>query len=756
MVDNESRSGSKGRVQVLPPKPGGLSTFEGVFTPSILTILGVILYLRLGWVVGSVGLLGTLLIISMATSITFLTALSAAEIATDQRVRTGGAYYMISRSLGIETGGAIGIPLFLALGLSVALYTVGFAESLVRVFPQLDQRLVGFVTTLAVAGLALVSARFAIRTQYFVMAAIGLSILSLLVGSPVAEGPTVAELESSGQMGLLRVESRDFWVVFAVFFPAVTGILTGINLSGDLRNPGRAIPLGTIAAIVAGFLIYSGLAILLAFRAGPDELIADPLIMRRLAVWGDAILLGVWGATLSSALGSILGAPRVLQALARDGVLSNRLRWLGRGSGAEDTPRYGTIFTLGLALVGVAIGELNLIAPILTMFFLTTYGVLNIAAGLERFLGSPSFRPKFKVHWSLSLLGAIGCLSAMMLINAPATAVAALVVLLIFLRLERREMRTAWGDVRRGVWMALTRAGLLRLRQHQEDPKNWRPHILVLSGSPMKRWHLIDLATSLTHNKAIMTIASVLPRQHTTAEQRRRMEKRIVEYLGRRGVHSLVRVSAADDPMTGAKHLVETYGLGSLVPNTILLGDSVVAENRNRYCDLIAHFHRERRNVVIVRDEDERGYGSRKRIDVWWGGLQGNGGLMVILGYLLKTSPSWRNPLVRVKMLMKNEAAAAGASANLSVIMERSRTGIQPEVLVSDGRPFEEVLRESSAGADLVLLGMAEPNGTSEEDFADYFANLRDRTAGLPPTLYVLAAQEVMFGDVLLERRADA
>ncbi|NNK62188.1 MAG: amino acid permease, partial [Gemmatimonadetes bacterium] len=376
------------KTRVTTGRPGGLGTFGGVFTPSLLTILGVIMYLRFGWVVGNVGLLGTLVIVTLSTLITFLTALSIAAIATDQRVRTGGAYYMISRSLGIETGGAVGIPLFLAQALSVALYTVGFAESVVGAFPGADARTVGVITTIAVALLALISARVAIRSQYIIMGAIALSLISLVLGSPLdpasAGAVNVGPGGGTGPLGPEAIEAarQPFWVVFAVFFPAVTGIMAGVNMSGDLAEPNKSIPRGTFAAIGVGYLIYMGLPLLLAARADEASLLLDPLVMRRISLWGDAILLGVWGATLSSAVGSILGAPRVLQALARDGVLPRRLRWLGKGSGADDTPRAGTIVTLVLALGAVWVGDLNLIAPVLTMFFLTTYGVLNVAAGV--------------------------------------------------------------------------------------------------------------------------------------------------------------------------------------------------------------------------------------------------------------------------------------------------------------------------------------------------------------------------------------
>ena len=721
---------------VVEPKAGGLGTFEGVFTPSILTILGVIMYLRLGWVVGNVGLGSTLLLITIATSITFLTGLSVAAIATDQRVRTGGAYYMISRSLGLETGGAVGIPLYLALALSVALYTVGFAESMSAVFPGLQERAVGVVVTLLVGLLALTSARVALRSQYIIMAAIGVSLLSLVLGASVGplEPTSVATVEPN----------PDFWRVFAVFFPAVTGIMAGVNMSGDLARPGRSIPRGTFAAIGVGYVIYMTLPVLLVARADAATLVSDDLVMRRIAVWGDAILLGVWGATLSSAVGSILGAPRVLQALARDGILPPGMRWLGRGSGADDAPRLGTAFTLVIAVAAVWFLNLNTIAPVLTMFFLTTYGVLNVAAGVERFVQSPSFRPTFRVHWSLSVLGAVLCTAVMLVINPVATAIAGTFILGVFLWLERRELQVAWGDARRGLWLAVTRAGLMRVRD-APDPKNWRPHLLVLSGSPTRRWPLIDLASSLSHNRALMTIAAVVPVRSFTPDRQRQLEGSMRDYLGRRGVQSLVRVIPARNTFVGAERLVETYGLGPLAPNTVLIGDTNEGKHARRFAKMIEFFHGARRNVVIVHDPDERGFGRRRRIDVWWGGLRGNGGLMTILAYLLQASLNWRGVEVRLKMSVPTEDAARGALANVEALVGEMRTGARPEVIVGGGRPFEEVLHASSASADLVLLGMAEPG----DDFAAYLEGLRTRTAGLPTTLYVLGAEEIGYSEVL-------
>ncbi len=725
--------------EVVVSRGAGLGTFGGVFTPSILTILGVIMYLRFGWVVGNVGLAGALLIVTISTAITFLTVLSISEIASDQHVRVGGAYYMISRSLGIETGGAVGIPLFFAQALSVALYTVGFAESVKNVFPQVDERLIGVLTTIAVAALALKSARAAIRAQYFIMGAIGLSLVSFFLGSAVGPPDTVT-------VPLAEVPRENFWVVFAVFFPAVTGIMAGVNMSGDLKEPGRSIPRGTIAAVLVGYAIYMIVPVFLAMRADHNQLIQEPLIMRRMALWGDAIVLGVWGATLSSAVGSILGAPRVLQALARDGVLPESLRWLGRGSGPEDAPRVGTVVTLGIALAAVALGNLNIIAPVLTMFFLTTYGVLNISAGLERLLGSPSFRPHFRVPWYVSALGAVGCGGVMFLVNAAATIVAVVVVLAIYIWLERRELKSAWGDVRRGIWMALTRAGLLRLRTSR-DPKNWRPHLLVLSGSPTRRWYLIEFADWLSHRRALITVSSVITDESVTLDRQRAMETAIHDYLARRGVQALIRLIRAPDPFEGAERLVEAYGLGELSPNTYLVGDSEVPEHRDAYCRMIARFHEGRRNVVVLHHNEDLRFGHHERIDVWWGGLKRNGGLMLTLAYLLQTSVAWRGADVRVKMVVPTTKAAAGALPNLESIVRGLRSGATAEVLVSEGRPFIEIMRESSRHADLIFLGMREP----DDEFLTYYERMRDTVEGMPTAAFVLAAEDMPFGDIVVK-----
>ncbi|MEX2466082.1 MAG: Na-K-Cl cotransporter, partial [Gemmatimonadota bacterium] len=234
-----------------------------------------------------------------------------------------------------------------------------------------------------------------------------------------------------------------------------------------------------------------------------------------------------------------------------------------------------------------------------------------------------------------------------------------------------------------------------------------------------------------------------------SAERQGGLETRIRRYLAHRGVQSFVRVVGAEDPYSGSRDLVKMYGLGSLVPNTVLLGHSSKEKTRRQYCEMIGAFYRGERNVLIMHEREEKPFGDRKRIDVWWGGLKGNGGLMMILAYLLGTSIQWRQAEVRLKMVVPDEAAAVQARRNLVTIIQRIRTNAVPEVLVAAGRPFGEILTESSSDADLVLMGMAEP--TDPDSFAEYYGRLEGWIEHLPTVVMVLAAEGTPFEEILVQ-----
>jgi amino acid transporter len=245
-----------------------LGTFGGVFVPNVLTILGVIMFLRAGWVVGNAGLAGALLILLVANSITLLTTLSLSAVATNTRVGVGGAYFLVARSLGLELGGSIGVPLYLAQAVSVAFYLVGFSESLLLLFPETDARLASSVGLGVFFVIAWFGAGWAVKTQYVILAVLAMSLVSFFSGyTPISD--------FSANLPAAYLPAHSFWTVFAIFFPAVTGIMAGVSMSGDLRAPAKSIPRGTLAAVILTFVIYAAHMAWLALNAERSELIEN-------------------------------------------------------------------------------------------------------------------------------------------------------------------------------------------------------------------------------------------------------------------------------------------------------------------------------------------------------------------------------------------------------------------------------------------------------------------------------------------------
>jgi len=714
-------------------------TFKGVYTPSVLTILGVVMYLRFGWVLGNVGLLRTLLIVTMSTAITLITGLSLSSLATNMKIRGGGAYYIISRSLGVEAGAAVGLPLFFAQALGIAFYIAGFSEAFVDVFPQYGPTAVGLITLGVLALVAYISADLALKTQFIVMAVIAGSIVSFFLGGkPIS-------LEMPLPQDVPPPES--FWYVFAVFFPAVTGIEAGIAMSGDLRDPAKALPRGTISAVATGYLVYMIIPIYLSLiMKNTDVLRADSmtLIMRHVARWGSWIVLGVWAASLSSAMGALLGAPRTLQALARDRVIP---RVFGRGFGRGNDPRIATATAFLVGLVGILLGNLNAIAPVLSMFFLTSYGLLNISAGLEELTAPPSWRPKFRLPWTISFIGAFGCFAAMFMINAGATFVAAAVTLTVYFVMERRSLTAWWGDMRSGVLMLIARNAIHALSRRPPDERTWKPNILVMSGSPTSRWYLVELAAAVSQGRGFVTVAAILPLA-TDPERIAGLSRAVADYIEKHGVSAIVKVHSAESPLKGARELAKAYGYGPIAPNTILLGVTERPENYDQFAMLIKQVHGQKQNLVVMREgaEDRDVHGDRMRIDVWWYGTQQNLGLMLALAHLLTRGTSWRRSEFILKSIVNSEKDVRETRERIGQFIRKGRVDARAEVLVQRTPDVFETIRQNSQGADLVLLGLRDP-GEQEtvEAYSQYYRGLLANTHGLPPTALVLAAESIDF-----------
>ncbi|MFH0753099.1 MAG: Na-K-Cl cotransporter [Candidatus Omnitrophota bacterium] len=734
-------------MQQVESKGYQFRTFQGVFTPSILTILGVIMYLRYGWVLGNVGLTSTLVIVTLATSVTFITALSISEFATNMRMGAGGAYYILSRSLGLEAGAAIGLPMFFAKALGISFYVAGFAESVVHLYPALSFKLVGVVTLVVLAALAYFSADMALKLQYAILTVIAISLVSFFMGSAPVVQPVVTGMADPVFIG------ASFWVVFAVFFPAVTGIEAGLSMSGDLQNPERSLPKGILLAVIVSYVIYMAIPVFMAhLKISQDQLLNNGLIMRDIARWGDFIVYGIWCAALSSALGSLLGAPRTLQALASDGVV---FRFLGKGCGKDNNPRMATVISFLVALAGIFLGGLNAIATILSMFFLISYGLLNLAAGMEGLIANPSWRPKFRVHWIFPLLGALECLLIMLMINAGATIIALGIILLIYYLMQRRNLSASWGDMKYGILMLFVRMILYKLTEKVPHAKTWRPNILVLSGAPTSRWHLIALADAMSHGKGLLTVAAILSGKDLTQERRDQMESAIHYYLRERAVPSFVKVISSDHLITGAQALVSAYGFGPLEPNTILLGETHDPGKVSGHAQLFQHIYQTKRNLVVVREPQEKP--SRQhtsRIDLWLSHAGMNSGLMLALAYLIKTSPEWAGARLVLKSVVEGQDKREQQLKYFRSFIEKENIDAEVEMYIPDGRSPFDLISEKSVDADIVFLGMKPfvPED-SVESYGNYYQSLLEKTKSFSMVVFVLAAEDMDFNMIFRFRK---
>ena len=725
-----------------PTHRPSLGTFLGVYTPSILTILGVVLFLRTGWVVGNVGLVPALAIVVLAHAITFATAFSVSAVATNMQVGAGGAYYMISRSLGLEIGGAIGVPLFLAQTFSFTLYAFGLAETLQLFWPQVPMRATAAATVVVVAAVAGRSTDLALKLQIPVLAAIGLALASLFAGTASRASDTLELWGGEGGEG--------FWVVFAVFFPAVTGLMAGVSLSGDLEDPKKSIPVGTLLAVGSGFVAYLAVPVALAASAAPRELVADNLIWFRIAAVSWLILPGLVGAILSSAMGSILGAPRTLEALIEDRVLPRppaRLRKTRLGRGLPH------LLSTAVALAAVALGDLNAVAPVLTMFFLTTYGMVNLVAGLEQLAGAPSYRPTIRVPWIVSLAGAAGCLWVMWLINRYAAVVAVVVEVLLYTVLRRRSLNAAWGDLRYGALMSLARATLLKLRRLPVDPRNWRPHILVFAGETKKRIDLVRFAAWLNQGRGILTVCHLLVGElEEMAPRIDETTRRADDYLDSEGLVAFAETDVVDDFESGVLGVCQANGIAGLTSNALMLGWSEKPERRLAMLHIVRKASRLGFSTLVCRITARRWGTKLRRIDVWWGGLQHNGDMLLLFAHLVSLNPEWAGVKISVKSVATSVLSYEQTERNLGKLLQRSRIKAEATVF---RRPetgtIQDLIQDQSSDADLVFLGLQEAKRGDEEAYAERLASL---VGDLPTVILVRAAGP--FAGQLLESTVDA
>ncbi len=692
-----------------------------VFLASISTILGAILFLRMGYAVAHAGLWGTLVIVLLGHLVTIPTVLAVSEIATNRRVAGGGAYFIISRSFGTSIGGTIGIALYLSQAISIAFYLVAFAEAFSPAYDWLnatygiqpDPRWISAPCTALIAILMLTKgANSGVRALWAVSFLLAASIGVFLMG----EGPEA--IRPDGLNVTDRVEGADgFGTVFATCFPAFTGMIAGLGLSGDLRNPQRSIPFGTIAATLAGMVVYTFVAIKLARHASPETLNADQFVMVQIALWGPSIYIGLGAAALSSALGSILVAPRTLQALARDDVLPipQLNRFLERGGGEAQEPVTATLISSLIAFVFVLSGGIDFIAQILSMFFMVTYGALCAVSFLEYFAGNPSYRPTFHSRWYLSLLGAVMCGVMMLQMSAMYTFVSLSLMGLVYagLRRSRRGERDLTAMFQ-GTMFQLTRRLQIALQKTRTKGSvgGWRPSIVALTRHAGGRLGQFDLLRWICHRHGFGHFIQFVEGDYSFAAEieARTQVSSLIERteVSRAGifVDSLICPSFE----MALSQTLQLPGISGL-PNNCLLFE--FDRDHPGEVDEIARGARmvseSLFNILILRSTQFR-FGYKSSIHVWVTQESREcAAMMLLLAYIVVGHPEWRKARIRLFACFESEDAERETD-KLSQLMTEGRLPISAQNLTavqcSTGDALEREVARRSSGADLVIAGM--------------------------------------------------
>ncbi len=725
-------------------------TFAGVYLPSLLTILGVVMFMRLGYVVGELGVTGSLLLLAAAESIAIATGLSISAISTNTPVKSGGPYFLISRSLGPSFGSSIGLTYYLSQSLSVPFYIIGFFEALASVFPVLQPYILWLELgpLFILFAIATIGADWAVRTQFFISLVLALSIVSFL-GGAIAYGPTVETLQ--GNMGALQKDDiLRFISCFAIFFPAVTGFLAGVNMSGDLANPRRAIPRGTLAAILTGAVIY--LVEILCFggcwsREAMRENCYGLLVQNALLHTRYLVLAGMIAATLSSALGTLTGAPRILQAFAADRIF-RPLNIMATGRGKNNDPLFAMILTL---IISAAIilwsarahggNALNTVAELVTMFTLCTYAIINLSAAVESFAANPSFRPQFRLfHWTIGLYGAAASVIAAFLINPALLAAVALVIAILFLLTSKSSLQYDFADARRGYYFENIRRNMLKLATIQPDPKNWRPQMAVLAGDLFKHQPLIEFATLLNSRRGILSVGRIVQPEPTgrTPEQLRRQElQKMEDFAKRTGLvfFPTVAVSTEENFDLTLNVLLQTHSIGPLAPNIILCGWPNAPERVAAYCRHIQTINSMQMNCLLMLNEPaaapEHPTGT---IDIWWRGMR-NGSLMLVLAYLLTRNPNWRDIPIRILRLAEPKDMEQ-AHRELESLSEQARISSE-QIVLPDTGDFAGTLRRESAHAAVIFIGFLPPK---PEAYQKFYEERKAMLADMPVTFLIASA----------------
>jgi len=630
------------------------------------------------------------------------------------------------------------------------MYVIGFSEAFVATFPGtgLPFVLIASICNVFVFICVYIGAGWTIRLQYFILATLILSLVSFYVGAI----PAFDVATFTGNLTSSFDSNQSINTMFALFFPAVTGIMAGANMSGDLKDPARAIPSGTLWSIVFTGVIYASLTLLMGGARDATALKSldpdAPLVIADIAWSSWLISAGVFAATLSSALGSMMGAPRILQAFAKDNVFPS-IRGFAVGAGKSDEPRRATVLTFLIAQTAIlAVSDLNAITPLITMFFMITYGLLNLATFYEAITKNPSYRPRFRYsHWITSLAGTVGCVAVMFLVNWMWALIAIFGMGVLYFYISNKQVETRWGDLQNGLLFERTRKNLYRLEKELHHPKNWRPIILALGGASKGRPHLSMYGHWLAAGHGVLSLGQVIQSEVENRLQRVVNQERLLySFINEHKLEAFPAVVAAPTVAEGMESLVQTHGLGALRPNTVLIGwpqsrgdQEELQEKREKYAKTLNTIASLERSTISLKFsqaalEREDRFVPLGTLDVWWRGNQ-NGELMLLLAHLLTQNQAWRSRPIRLIRTIQNEAGRDEVLKHLNELIDKSRIRATPHVVVTDD-PFKAI-SQTSRSAAIVFMGMSLPE---PDKAAEFFARMEQLAGELPRIAFIRSA----------------
>jgi amino acid transporter len=692
-----------------------------VFFTAISTILGAILFLRFGTAVGTLGFWGVVFIVLLGHMVTIPTALAISELATNKRVEGGGEYFIISRSFGLNIGATIGFALFLSQAISVAFYVIAFTEAFQFFFDwvyekfnfELPRRVISLPAMLLLSVIILrKGANMGVKMLYVVVAILFVSLVLFFLGKTDYASTTEYSLKLAGSRNM-----DQFFVVFAIIFPAFTGMTAGVGLSGDLKRPSRSIPLGTTLATISGMIIYFFVIYKLASSASPEEMTENQLIMAKIALGGSFVIpLGLAASTISSAIGSVMVAPRTLQALAGDNSFpSKRLnRWLARGKGETNEPYNATLITVIIAFFFVALGGLNTVAGIISMFFMVTYGSLCLISFLHHFGASPSYRPSFRSRWFISLLGFVISVWVMFKINTWYALSAFLFMTLLYIYISNyHKGRKGLVSIFSNALLQLNRSLQVYLQQTRKSrvSHEWRPSAICISEDSFERDDAFELLNWISYRFGFGTYIHLIKNFYSKSvhkESQQILQQLIKQFKGS-GNHVYIDTLISPSYTSAIAQAIQLPGISGMENNMLILEYAKARpDNLDAIIENYALVNAGNFDVCIL-GTSSRKINFKRGIHVWLRSTDyDNAHLMILLSFIIQGHPDWKKGSISIFEICK-KGEIEQTRAELQELIKAGRLPITTKnieiIEEQENRAYREIICERSEEAALTLVG---------------------------------------------------